>query len=114
MATLTYGHKTDTGRVRKKNQDSHAVIPPEALGGCVDGLFVVADGMGGHAGGEIASRVAVDTVPAVVAEALAGRTEPPPPDEMASTLREAIEAANEAVWKQSRANPELRGMGTTC
>jgi protein phosphatase len=114
MANITFGHRTDTGRQRTTNQDNHAVVPPESLGGRVDGLFVVADGMGGHAGGEIASRVAVDTLPAVVAEALADSDGPPSPARMVDALREAIASANEAVWKQARANPELRGMGTTC
>ncbi len=114
MPTFTYGARTDVGRVRKKNQDCLAVVSQEALGGRADGLFMVADGMGGHAGGEIASRVAVETVPAVVMEELARCNGHVPPDAMSGALREAMSAANEAVWKQGRANPELRGMGTTC
>jgi serine/threonine protein phosphatase PrpC len=114
MATLSYGSKTDVGRVRKMNQDSLAVFTAEDLEGLLDGLFVVADGMGGKAGGEIASRVTVETVPAVVQEALTDSGEKASDGQIAEALREAIEAANEVVYKQARANPELRGMGTTC
>jgi serine/threonine protein phosphatase PrpC len=114
MATITYGSKTDVGRVRKMNQDSLAVLTAGDLEGLLDGLFVVADGMGGKAGGEIASRVTVETVPAVVQEALTDSEGDASDGQIAEALREAIEAANEVVYKQARANPELRGMGTTC
>lgn len=114
MSTLTCGHKTDVGRARKSNQDSLAVVGSEQLAHRVDGLFVVADGMGGHAGGEIASRVVVETVPAVVREVLSERNGRATDEVLAESVREALRAANEAVWKQARANPELRGMGTTC
>ncbi len=65
-------------------------------------LFAVADGMGGHAGGEVASRLAVDTL------ALAFGRQP-----TGSGLAEAVSEANAVVWQHSQANPELRGMGTT-
>lgn len=114
MTSLTIGYKTDTGRTRKNNQDSFAVVTSEQLGGRVDGLFVVADGMGGYAGGEVASRVTVDTVPPVVGDVLAEYDDKITPETLVEALQEAIHAANDAVWKQSRANPELRNMGTTC
>jgi protein phosphatase len=59
MLSLSYGSRTHVGKVRKNNQDSLTVVTGDRLGGRADGLFIVADGMGGHAGGEIASRIAV-------------------------------------------------------
>jgi len=114
MSSLSYGHKTDVGRQRKNNQDSLAVIAADGLDHRVDGLFVVADGMGGYAGGEIASRVTVETVPAVVREVLAEHNGHVNDEALVEAVREALDAANDAVRKQARANPELRGMGTTC
>src|ERR1700761_8182601 len=59
-----YGAATDIGRKRQQNQDSMAVIPDL-------GLFLVADGMGGHRGGEIASQMAADAIPQAVRQLLA-------------------------------------------
>jgi protein phosphatase len=114
MTAITFGSRTDVGRVRKNNQDSLTTVTGDRLGGRADGLFIVADGMGGHAGGEIASRIAVETVPAVVGEELARLNGHMTAETLVDSLRQALSAANEAVYKQARANPELRGMGTTC
>jgi len=114
MTSISYAAKTDVGKVRKKNQDSLTAVTGDGLGGRADGLFVVADGMGGHAGGEIASRITVETVPAIVGDELARLNGQMSAGSLSEALREAMSAANEAVWKQARANPELRGMGTTC
>lgn len=114
MPELTAASLTDTGRVRKMNQDSMLVLSADQLECRLDGLYVVADGMGGMAGGEIASRVTVETVPDVVQEVLNEQTDGAGPQALAEALREALEAANNAVFTQARANPELRGMGTTC
>jgi serine/threonine protein phosphatase PrpC len=111
---IAFGSRTDVGKVRKNNQDNLTTVMGEGLGGRADGLFIVADGMGGHAGGEIASRIAVDTVPAVVGEELARLNGQLTTETLADSLRVGLSAANEAVYKQARANPELRGMGTTC
>ena len=65
-------------------------------------LYAVADGMGGHVGGEVAARVAVETL---------GQAFERTPT--VDGLREAFSEANAAVWRESQANPDLRGMGTT-
>jgi protein phosphatase len=84
------------------------------------GLYVVCDGMGGHAGGETASRLAVQTVERELIGARMRSDDPfasaaPLSDTpLAGALREAIEGACAAVFRTSRANPELQGMGTTC
>jgi protein phosphatase len=91
--------RTDVGAVRQTNQD--------AFGECAQGelrAFVVADGMGGHAGGETASQMAVETVQAVFAEAHGG---------VGDRLRTALETANERVYEEQLRNPRVAGMGTT-
>src|SRR5579859_412749 len=90
---------TDPGRVRKTNEDSF--FADEALG-----LFIVADGMGGHAGGEVASRVAI----AIISELMKAGSTDGDPD---SLIRSAIDHANTAIRDQAEADPTLQGMGTT-
>jgi protein phosphatase len=114
MSTLNIGCATDIGRVRKTNQDSTCKMAGGDLGPAADGLFIVADGMGGRAGGEIASRVTVETIPQIVRQELGAQSGAKTPEMLVSALREGISAANDAVWNQARSNPELRGMGTTC
>ena len=93
MTVLRSGSATDVGRVRKVNQD----LPLEA-----DNLYAVADGMGGHVGGEVAAQVAV-------AALLQMFTREP----TKAGLEEAFSKANQAVWQESQDHSELRGMGTT-
>lgn len=103
---------TDVGLRRDHNED--ALLVDEALG-----LFVVADGMGGHAGGGTASRLAVETIQAAIRHAReaepeafgseAGVEESPVPD----VLREAVEEACAVIYRTAQADPELAGMGTT-
>src|SRR5438874_1963246 len=96
MTRLRYGSATDVGKVRSNNEDQLLVAEP---------VFAVADGMGGHAAGEVASQAAVDALYA----AFAHHDEPITTGE----LVEAIEIANRAVWQRSVENTDLRGMGTT-
>ena len=93
MTLLRSGSATDTGLVRSVNQDLAVETPT---------LFAVADGMGGHAGGEVASRMAVDALAAAFGRQPTG-----------AGLSEAVTEANAVVWQHSLDNPELRGMGTT-
>ncbi len=93
MTLLRSGSATDTGLVRSVNQD----LAIETAN-----LFAVADGMGGHAGGEVAARMAVDAVTSAFSRQPTG-----------AGLAEAVTEANTVVWQHSLENPELRGMGTT-
>jgi serine/threonine protein phosphatase PrpC len=93
LTVLRSGSATHVGRVRQINQD----LPLER-----PNLYAVADGMGGHVGGEVAARVAVETLE------LSFEREP-----TADGLGRAFDEANFAVWQESQVNTELRGMGTT-
>ena len=93
MTVLRSGSASDVGRVRNVNQD----LPLER-----PNLYAVADGMGGHVGGEVAARVAVETL-----EQAFERTP------TVEGLLEAFSEANTAIWHESQANADLRGMGTT-
>ena len=111
MTIVAYG-LTDVGRKRRHNEDAYLLDVER-------GLFVVADGMGGHAAGEVASRITVESIE----EFIAG-TE----DDHENTwpfgfnnrysmegnrLTTAVEKANERVMRAVQNRPELKGMGTT-
>ena len=100
---MEIGTATDVGRVREHNEDSLLVKsrPDRPEWGT---LCLVADGMGGHAAGEVASRLAVETA-AERYFASAGSAR--------SALVEAVRQANIAVWQAGQAQPGYRGMGTT-
>jgi len=113
---LASGALRDVGRVRSANQDSvFALITtlPRESSDLAMGLFVVADGMGGHHGGEVASRLAISTVAhyvlsELVTPALAdGTTEALQP-----LIVGAVQAANRAIWDHARSIGS--DMGTTC
>ncbi|HMQ32121.1 MAG TPA: protein phosphatase 2C domain-containing protein, partial [Chloroflexaceae bacterium] len=106
----------DIGRVREVNQDSvFALLTtlPREGGEVPVGLFVVADGMGGHQGGEVASRLAVRTV---VHHVLSQLVLPALDDRLAEALQPtlvgAVQAANEAIWDSAQVLSS--DMGTTC
>lgn len=98
---------TDVGQVRPSNQDAFAVLNDV-------GLWIVADGMGGHAGGDVASRLAVTSITEQarkhtdmdsLAQARQARTE--------TLMRHLIETAHKTIRKRAFEEPRLSGMGTT-
>ena len=107
-STLDYCDRTDIGRRRSNNQDSKAVLEPwnRDVYKQRGWLFVVADGMGAHAAGEMASAIAAEQVP-LVYEKHAGRSP-------AFGLRQAIEQANSEIHAKGETSVDLKGMGTTC
>ncbi|GAB6906090.1 Protein serine/threonine phosphatase [Desulfosarcina cetonica] len=112
MVTVSAAGWSDIGKVRKANEDSYLLN--EALG-----LYVVADGMGGHRGGAVASRIAVETID-VSMVLLAGKSDEADPAEQANNLPspidrllQSIQRANQKIHAKSVAEAALRGMGTT-
>lgn len=98
---------TDIGLVRKLNQDAFSL--DHALQ-----LYVLADGMGGLAGGEVASHIAVETIPHIVRTRLSNETSGyVQSDRFESILCEAIEEANQSIRKEAAQNEIIKGMGTT-
>ena len=93
--------RTDVGVVRSGNEDSYLMLSDK-------GVFVVADGMGGHAAGEVASEMAVRIIAREVG-ALRGADDA----EASRRLQSAIVAANEAIYERTLAEHDKRGMGTT-
>lgn len=106
LILVTATAQTDKGLRRKRNEDS--VLARED-----DGIFVVADGMGGYRGGEIASKLAIETIE----RAFQTKTFDGPEDDAiprrASELARAIQMANEAIFDHAEADKKLEGMGTT-
>lgn len=92
---------TDVGRKRKANEDSMGTF--ETVNGLV---LVVCDGMGGHVGGEMASRIAVDTIHAYMNRKFV--------DDPREAIGFAIEEANKAILGYAQKHTELEGMGSTC
>lgn len=106
------GGATDVGRVRSNNEDCFRLVQPL-------NLFVLSDGMGGEAHGEIASALAVETVVKYCMEADSNASAPlygnPPAGLSAQTKRlmSAVHLANRNIYKSAQEHPEQAGMGAT-
>ncbi len=105
---VQYASITDIGFRRRNNQHSLVVhvCPEEEMFRQRGHLFLVADGMGGHAVGELASKIAADTIPHIFYKT---RTE-----EVPQAIRQALEFANAAINERGTLNREFERMGTTC
>lgn len=105
--TIVAHTATDIGCVRKSNQDAVAYIVPEraAERQRLGVLVIVADGMGGHQGGEVASALALQTI----AESYFAASDADP----RRALESAVEVANDVVYRASLSHKQLEGMGTT-
>lgn len=108
LLRLDVAQLTDVGRKREHNEDNMAyVIPKDPMVMMHKGsLFIVADGMGGHAAGEVASEIAVDTVSNTYYQ--------DDSDDVPATLLNSIRRANAAIHQRAAENMLRSGMGTTC
>ncbi len=102
---------SDVGRIREHNEDAH-LIRDEL------GLYVVADGMGGHLGGQTASALAVRTVNEAIEATMGAVRDGLPVTPLESSpvprlLADAVRAACGAIYDQAQNDPDLQGMGTT-
>jgi protein phosphatase len=104
---LTFTGLSDIGRVRKRNEDSLSLQPDL-------GVAVVADGMGGHPGGDVASRIAADTAARRLRALLpTGGTQEDTAEVLRSAMAQSVLGAHHAVRTEGVREPALDGMGTT-
>ncbi len=105
---LDVAQLTDVGRKREHNEDNMAYVIPKdpQVMASKGALFIVADGMGGHAAGEVASEIAVDTVSNAYYQ--------DDSDDVTDSLLHAIRRANAAIHQRAAENMLRSGMGTTC
>jgi PPM family protein phosphatase len=107
LPLIKFGVKTDLGRVRENNEDKFDFYEPEdsTLLAARGSVYAVADGMGGHAAGQIASEMALKNVIANYYDS--------PNDDIPTSFLESISAANETIHNLAVMLPERSGMGTT-
>ena len=106
LILVTAVARTDPGLRRAHNEDAYAILEDHHL-------FVIADGMGRHAAGEVASQLCVDAIADAFRTANFGPPRSPPLSRRAARLRGAISLANERIYREAQANGAYTGMGTT-
>lgn len=99
--------KSDIGKVRELNQDYYYISQESDE----PKIYILADGMGGYKGGEIASRLATETVKQYILNNFS--TTVKEKEEILKLIHNAVEYANMVVYEKAKENPELEGMGTT-
>ena len=99
--------KSDIGKVRDLNQDYYYISKETEE----PKIYILADGMGGYKGGEIASRLATETVKQYILNNFS--TTVKEKEEILKLIHNAVEYANMVVYEKAKENPELEGMGTT-
>jgi serine/threonine protein phosphatase PrpC len=104
---LRFAAGTDTGLIRNSNEDSYRIIPESSQNPCV---VIIADGMGGHNCGEVASRMTVDYISEFIERS--GSLLFSSPD-IGAEVRRIVAETNTAVFEASLTRPEASGMGTT-
>lgn len=103
---LNIGVKTDKGKIRDNNQDAY-YLPAD----CDNPLFIIADGMGGHKAGEIASNLAIDLVSESFNKNLGAGLEGE--DLVKASIHKSINIANKSIYEKSKKEKAYAGMGTT-
>jgi serine/threonine protein phosphatase PrpC len=121
--SLTVGKASDVGKVRDSNEDSLRAINSESIHKSVRfplGIYVVADGMGGHSRGEVASKMAIDIISKQLSEGIlftspSEDVQLPKADSVLSALRESVQAANSAIYEANAKTKSagMENMGTT-
>lgn len=114
--TLTIGQATDPGRVRQSNEDSLCVLQPPSIASDIDALVVVADGMGGHNAGEIASGFVTEKLGELFRSPDYRKWvdfSPEREDYYVLVLKEILEKLNDQLHQMASRREEWRGMGTT-
>lgn len=106
FATPKYAGGTDKGIMREQNEDSYVIFQDQQV-------YVVADGMGGHAAGEVASALACQTADLFVQSHVWGIFDRYLPRFRTDTVLASYHAANQVIIKDAIKNPARRGMGTT-
>ena len=101
MNIKTFGN-TNTGMVRGNNEDAYGNYPDLSL-------YIVADGLGGHAGGEVASRIAVESIKEYIESAYKYKT----PEDIKTKIIKAIKEASTRIMLEANKGYNLQGMGTT-